>query len=122
VISGDAGAMIYRAGQTDGTQYFITASKMSATSDHKDRQTLLENLAVQTTRSVNGQLNEALDTSNQPGHDSIDFTIAIPDGPRTYAARNILIGDTLYQMRVVFMNYSPTSAHYKEFFSSFNDK
>jgi hypothetical protein len=122
LTNGVSGTMICRAGQADGTQYFITASMAPTISEQADGLKFLEGLVGETTRSVNGTLQLALNMSNQTGHDSIDFTINIPDGPRTYAARDILIGVTLYQMRVVFTNDSSENAFYKEFFDSFKNK
>jgi hypothetical protein len=95
---------------------------MPTISGHTDRLQFLERLAVETTQSVGGQLIEAFDTTTQTGHDSIDFSINIADGPRTYVARYMLIGDSLYQMRAVFMNDASQNARYKQFFDSFKNK
>lgn len=118
-VLGDFPSVTYRGGQKDGTQYFLTSTKFPNDYDMSDPLDLLSKAVMMSVNNLNGNLIGAIDTKNLTGHDSVDFVIGISDGPRTYMGRNVLIKDTLYEMRAVYMDYNEQDAEYRKFVDSF---
>jgi len=109
-------SVTYAALGSDHAGYFLTVTTIPNDVLIYDGRKLLENAVARSVRNVNGELAGAIDTRNSTGVNSIDFVINIPDGPRTYIARNVVEGNKLYEMRVVYL--SSKSGEFRGFVDS----
>jgi hypothetical protein len=113
----------YVAPQEDGTAYFITEMDIpqSLVGD-SDRQTLMNAASIvinQTKQSAEVTIDYAVDTTNEIGYPSIEFSLSISEGPRKLFGQYILLGNKMYQMRVVTTIKSEKNAEFRKFFASF---
>jgi hypothetical protein len=119
---GELVSTTYAALGEDSAGYFLTVTALPNDLHVTEPNAFLENAVARTVQSVGGELAGAIDTQNIVGHNSIDFVVNIPDGPRTYMGRNVLEGNNVYEMRVVYL--SSKSAEFRGFVDSlkFNSK
>ena len=116
----------YFAVQKDGTTYFIdelNVPKELIGDTH--RQTLMNAASIvinQAKQSAEVNIDYAIDLSSELGYPAIQFNLAISEGPRELYGRYILLGNKMYQMRVVTTVKSEKNAEYTKFFESFTPK
>lgn len=107
----------YAALADNGAAYFLSVTAIPKEIVIYDSRKLLDNAVNATVSQVGGELAFKMDTSALTGKDSEDFMVHIPDGPRTYAARNIYKDNKLYELRVVYI--SEKSGDFKGLADSF---
>lgn len=90
--SSEVKIITYRAGQEDGTQYFLSVTNFPNNFVQISDKSLLESAVQVTVLNLRGELHGAIDTRNATGYDSIDYVISIADGPRTYMGRGYFGG------------------------------
>lgn len=101
--------------------YFLSVTQIPPYIETQDVMKILEGTVASSVKNLDAEasgtkLAGAIDTRKLTGLDSIDFVINIPDGPRTYMGRNVIKGNNLYEMRVIYV--SSKSAEYRGFVDS----
>ena len=115
----EVGGVTYAALASNQASYFLTVSTIPDEVMKFETSKILQSAITSTVKNLGGSLEGAIDTGNLTGLNSVDFVVDIPDGPRTYMARDIVVGNKLLELRVVYVTAHGIGVEYRGFIDSF---